>query len=169
MAAAAAPPRPRAMVVPFPAQGHVMPLMELAHRLVENGIEVDFVNTEFNHDRVVKAMAAGAEAAGAAVPAGINMVSVPDGMGPDGDRADITKLSAGLPAAMLGVIEEMVVYRKIGWLVADVSMSWVLELVPTAGVRVALSLTYSAAVFALRMRVPKMIEDGIIDEYGKTQ
>jgi hypothetical protein len=41
--------------------------------------------------------------------------------------------------------------------------------VPTAGVRVALSLTYSAAVFALRMRVPKMIEDGIIDEYGKTQ
>jgi UDP:flavonoid glycosyltransferase YjiC (YdhE family) len=38
------------MVVPFPAQGHVMPLMELAHRLVEHGIEVDFVNTEFNHD-----------------------------------------------------------------------------------------------------------------------
>jgi hypothetical protein len=147
-----------------------MPLMELAHRLVEHGIEVDFVNTEFNHDRVVKAMATGAEAARAAVvPAGINMVSVPDGMGPDGDRADITKLSAGLPAAMLGVIEEMVVSRKIKWLVVDVSMSWVLELVPTVGVRFALFLTYSAAVFALRMRVPRMIEDGIIDEYCTTR
>jgi UDP:flavonoid glycosyltransferase YjiC (YdhE family) len=34
------------MVLPFPAQGHVTPLMELSHRLVDNGFEVTFVNTE---------------------------------------------------------------------------------------------------------------------------
>jgi hypothetical protein len=116
------------------------------------------VNTEFNHDRVVKA-------AGAAVAAGINMVSLPDGMGPDGDRTDIGKLVAGLPAAMLDGIEEMIVSKKIRWLVADVSMSWVLELVPTTRVRVALFSTFSAA---MRMRVQEMLEDGIIDEYGTT-
>ncbi|TVT97469.1 hypothetical protein EJB05_57291, partial [Eragrostis curvula] len=162
--AAAAPPRPRVMVLPFPAQGHVMPLMELAHRLVEHGIEVDFVNTDFNHDRVVKALAAGE--AGAAVPAGINMVSFPDGMDPDGDRTDIGKLGGGLPAAMLGRIEEMVVSKKIRWVVADVSMSWVLEPLAKAGVRVALFSTFAAALFVLRMHIPKMLEDGIIDEIG---
>ncbi|TVT97471.1 hypothetical protein EJB05_57293, partial [Eragrostis curvula] len=137
MAPAASPPRPRVMVLPFPAQGHVMPLMELAHRLVEHGLEVDFVNTDFNHDRVVKALAAAGEA-GAAAPDGINNVSFPDGMAPDGDRTDIGKLGGGLPAAMLGRIEDMVVSKKIRWVVADVSMSWVLELVAKAGVRVAL-------------------------------
>ncbi|TVU11160.1 hypothetical protein EJB05_44727, partial [Eragrostis curvula] len=60
--AAAAPP-PRVMVLPFPAQGHVMPLMALAHLLVQHGIEVELVNTDFNRDRIIKA------GGGEAVPA----------------------------------------------------------------------------------------------------
>lgn len=153
------------MVLPFPAQGHVMPLMELSHRLVEHGLEVVFVNTDFNHARILAALA------GATIPGGgaIDLVSFPDGMGPDGDRTDIGKLLQGLPAAMLGGLEETIRSRKIRWVVADVSMSFVLELVPTVGVRVALFSTFSAANFALRLQVPKMIEDGIIDETGKSK
>jgi hypothetical protein len=151
------------MVLPFPAQGHVMPLMELSHRLVDHGLEVDFVNTDFNHDRVLKAMAAKT----GAVPDGIHMVSFPDGMGPDGDRTDIVMLANGLPAAMLGPLEEMIRSKKIQWVIADVSMCWALELAVTAGVRIALFSTFSAAILALRMHVPKLIEDGIIDECGK--
>ncbi|VAI36899.1 unnamed protein product [Triticum turgidum subsp. durum] len=49
--------QPRVMVLPFPAQGHVIPLMELSRKLVEHGFEIDFVNTEFNHDRVLQALA----------------------------------------------------------------------------------------------------------------
>ncbi|PAN44933.1 hypothetical protein PAHAL_9G081700 [Panicum hallii] len=48
-------------------------------------------------------------------------------------------------------------------------MSFVLELVPAVGVRVALFSTYSAAIFALRMHVPKMVQDGIIDETGNVR
>ncbi|WVZ60610.1 hypothetical protein U9M48_010607 [Paspalum notatum var. saurae] len=162
---AAAPPRPRVMVLPFPAQGHIMPLMQLSHRLVDHGFEVDFVNTDFNHARVVTALAAGGEA-GAAVRAGIHLLSLPDGMDPDGDRADIIRLGRGLQAAMLGRLEELIRAEKTRWVVADVSMSWVLGLAATVGVRVALFSTFSAAVFALRMQIPKIIEDGIIDESG---
>jgi uncharacterized protein involved in cysteine biosynthesis len=89
-------------------------------------------------------------------------------MGPDGDRTDIGKLIQGLPAAMLGGLEQTIRSRKIRWVVADVSMSFVLELVPTVGVRVALFSTCSAANFALRLHVPKMVENGIIDETGKS-
>ncbi|XP_066367232.1 UDP-glycosyltransferase 83A1-like [Miscanthus floridulus] len=163
MAAAPPPPRPRVMVLPFPAQGHIMPLMELSHRLVDHGFEVDFVNTDFNHARILTALAAGGET-GAAVHAGIHLVSLPDGMGPDGDRADIVRLAQGLPAAMLGRLEELVRAQKTRWVVADVSMSWVLDLAGTVGVRVALFSTFSATTFAVRMRIPKLVEDGIIDE-----
>jgi len=156
------------MVLPFPAQGHIMPLMELSHRLVDHGFEVDFVNTDFNHARILAALAAGGET-GVAVHAGIHLVSLPDGMGPDGDRTDIVQLAQGLPAAMLCRVEELVRAQKTRWVVADVSMSWALDLAGTAGVRVALFSTFSAAIFVLRMRVPKMVEDGIIDESGKSK
>uniref|UniRef100_A0A0D9VZ73 UDP-glycosyltransferases domain-containing protein n=1 Tax=Leersia perrieri TaxID=77586 RepID=A0A0D9VZ73_9ORYZ len=153
---------PHVMVVPFPAQGHVMPLMELSHRLVDLGFEVDFVHTDFNRDRVLNAMA---DETGA-IPDGIHMVSFPDGMDRDGDRADIAKLGAGLRAAMIGGIEEMIRSEGIRWVIADVSMIWVVELAATLGVHVALFSTFSVAVLALRMHVPNMLEDGILDECG---
>ncbi|CAN6286771.1 unnamed protein product [Urochloa humidicola] len=161
---AAAPPRPRVLMLPFPAQGHVMPLMELSHRLAEHDIEVYFVNTDFNHARIIRAMEGGDQTG--TIPAGIHMVSFPDGMGPDADRANIGKLGLGLAAAMLGRLEELIRSKAIKWMVVDVPMAWALELAAKVGVRVALFLPFSAAAFALRLHAPKMIEDGIIDENG---
>lgn len=161
---ASAAPKPHVMVLPLPAQGHVIPLMELSHRLVDYGFKIDFINTEFNHDRIFKSM----QNKGA-IPEGIHMISIPDGMDPADDRTDIGKMVGGLSAAMLGPLEEMIRTRKTKWVIADVSMSWVLELTNTVGVRIALFSTYSASVFALRMRLPKLIEDGVIDESGKKE
>ncbi|XP_044984878.1 UDP-glycosyltransferase 83A1-like [Hordeum vulgare subsp. vulgare] len=155
-------PHPHVMVLPFPAQGHVMPLMELSHRLVGHSLEVDFVNTDYNHDRVLKAMQ-GAET-GAAGPDGVNMVSIPDGMGPDGDRTDVATLGSGLPAAMLGPLEEMVRSKRIKWVIADVVMCWATELAARTGVRVALFSTCSAATIALRLHLSKLIDDDVLDE-----
>ena len=162
--AAAATAQPRVMVLPFPAQGHVIPLMELSRKLVEHSFEIDFINTEFNHGRVL-----GALAENGAIPGGLHMLPIPDGLGPADDHTDIGALVKGLPAAMSGRLEEMIRARKIKWMVADVSMSWALQLATTAAVRVALFSTYSAAVFALRMNLPKLIEDGVLDESGKNR
>ncbi|CAN6217222.1 unnamed protein product [Urochloa humidicola] len=159
--------QPRVLVLPFPAQGHVMPLMEFSHRLVEHGIEVDFVNTEFNHARVIGALGAGETRE--SVPEGIHLVSLPDGMDPDGDRTDICKLAAVLPGAMLARLNDIILSNNISWVVADVYQQWALELAAKVGVRVALFSTFSAAVFALRMHVPQIVEDGIIDEWGNVK
>lgn len=161
MAAAA---QPHVMVLPLPAQGHVIPLMELSHKLIEHGFEVDFVNTEFNNDRVLRAL----EEKGT-IPDGIHMLSIPDGLGPADDHTDIGKLVKHLPAAMFSRLEEMIRSKKIKWMIADVSMSWALELATMVGVRIALFSTYSAAVFALRLNLPKLIEDGVLDESGKNK
>jgi hypothetical protein len=97
------------------------------------------------------------------------MLSIPDGMDPADDHTDISKLVGGLPAAMFSPLEEIIKIKKIKWMIADVSMSWALKLTNTVGVRVALFLTYSASVLALRMKLPKLIEEGVIDESGKNQ
>ncbi|CAD5169557.1 unnamed protein product [Musa acuminata subsp. malaccensis] len=73
--------RPHALVIPFPAQGHVIPFLALSHSLVEQGFQITFVNTEFNHDRVVAVLS---DKSGDA--RGIHMVSIPDGLAPGEDR-----------------------------------------------------------------------------------
>jgi hypothetical protein len=68
------------LVLQLPAQGHVTPLMELSHRLVDHGFEVTFVNTEAHHARVVGALQA---AGGTAALAGIHLASISDEVGDD--------------------------------------------------------------------------------------
>ncbi|KAF3445850.1 hypothetical protein FNV43_RR11027 [Rhamnella rubrinervis] len=46
--------RPHAVCVPFPAQGHVNPMLKLAKLLHYKGFHITFVNTEFNHRRLLK-------------------------------------------------------------------------------------------------------------------
>ncbi|KAG9458089.1 hypothetical protein H6P81_002597 [Aristolochia fimbriata] len=48
--------KPHAVVVPFPAQGHVLPLMELSRRLVDRGIRVTVVCSEFDRARMIAAL-----------------------------------------------------------------------------------------------------------------
>ncbi|KAK2656467.1 hypothetical protein Ddye_009519 [Dipteronia dyeriana] len=43
-----------AVCIPFPAQGHVTPMMQLAKLLHSKGFHVTFVNTEFNHRRLIR-------------------------------------------------------------------------------------------------------------------
>ena len=44
-----------AVIVPFPAQGHLNPLMNLAHQLAMRGVFITFVNTDWIQKRIVEA------------------------------------------------------------------------------------------------------------------
>ncbi|KAJ0620342.1 putative 7-deoxyloganetin glucosyltransferase [Helianthus annuus] len=72
------------LVIPYPAQGHVIPLMEAARCLTSNGLKVTFVNTEFTHKRVLTSAHSEIDC-----PSGLmQMVSIPDGLEPGNDRND---------------------------------------------------------------------------------
>ncbi|GLJ48474.1 hypothetical protein SUGI_1023230 [Cryptomeria japonica] len=47
--------RSHAVLVPFPAQGHINPMMRLANKLVEQGFVISFINTDYNYFRIAQA------------------------------------------------------------------------------------------------------------------
>ncbi|KAG8657438.1 7-deoxyloganetin glucosyltransferase-like [Manihot esculenta] len=46
--------KPHVVCVPYPLQGHIIPMLRLAKLLHYKGFHVTFVNTEFNHDRILE-------------------------------------------------------------------------------------------------------------------
>jgi hypothetical protein len=82
--------KPHAVCLPFPAQGHVTPMMKLAKVLHCRGFHVTFVNTEYNHRRLIRSRGA---AAVAGVP-GFRFATIPDGLPPS--DADATQDPASI-------------------------------------------------------------------------
>lgn len=46
--------KPHAVCIPFPAQGHVNPMLKLAKLLHNRGFHITFVHSEYNHKRLLK-------------------------------------------------------------------------------------------------------------------
>ncbi|CAN6720643.1 unnamed protein product [Malus baccata var. baccata] len=46
--------KPHAVCIPFPAQGHITPMLQLTKLLNYKGFHITFVNTEFNHKRLLR-------------------------------------------------------------------------------------------------------------------
>ena len=83
--------QPHVLVIPLPFQGHVAPLMKLSHKIVDHGIKVTFVNTEFIHAKVTASMPVKNEE-----KSPIRLVSIPNGLEPGDDRNDALKLTQSM-------------------------------------------------------------------------
>ncbi|KAL6853693.1 hypothetical protein ACP4OV_019722 [Aristida adscensionis] len=156
------------LVLPLPAQGHVTPLMELSHRLVDRGFEVTFVTTEFHHKLVVGALP---PASGAAALGGVHLASIPDGLADGDDRKDVSKMLRASSQHLERLVGEMEAAGrpKVRWLVGDVNMGWSFEVAKRLGIRVASFWPASMACFAVILKIPQLIDDGLIDENGWPQ
>ncbi|CAN6322549.1 unnamed protein product [Urochloa humidicola] len=161
--------KPHVLMLPFPAQGHVTPLMELSHRLVDHGFEVTFVNTEVYHARVLSALP---PAVGAAALGGIRLASIPDGLANDDDRKDLTKLvdpcHRHMPGHLVRLVAELEAAGrpKVKWLVGDLNLGVCYEAAKKLGIRVASFWPASAACLAVMLDVPKLIDEGLFNDQG---
>ncbi|KAI8534097.1 hypothetical protein RHMOL_Rhmol10G0061900 [Rhododendron molle] len=157
------------LAIPYPAQGHVIPLLELAQCLVHHGFRVTFVNTEFNHKRVMNALSANDNLRNL-----VKLVSIPDGLEPWEDRNDMGKLTESASEVMPGKLEELIEKingsdsNKITCVIADACQGWALEVAEKMRIRRAAFRPAAAALWALQLSIPELIADGIIESYGKT-
>ncbi|KAL3651624.1 hypothetical protein CASFOL_004626 [Castilleja foliolosa] len=77
--------KPHVVCIPFPAQGHVNPMLKLAKLLHQNGFHVTIVNSDYNHRRLLKSH-------GPSALDGLpdfRFASIPDGLPPS--DADVTQ------------------------------------------------------------------------------
>ncbi|KAF8780632.1 hypothetical protein HU200_001234 [Digitaria exilis] len=166
-------PPPHALVIPYPAQGHVIPLLELAHTLVDRGFTVTFANTEFNHRRVIAAMADTAKHGGAAAAQldRIRLVSMPDGMEPGEDRNNLVRLTVLMAEHMAPRVEDFILQshrhgdaEPIMCMVADYNVgTWALDVARRTKIKSAAIWPASAAVLASLLSIDELIHRNIID------
>ncbi|XP_066363447.1 (R)-mandelonitrile beta-glucosyltransferase-like [Miscanthus floridulus] len=157
--------RPHAVCMPYPAQGHVTPMLKLAKLLHARGFEVTFVNTEFNHRRLLHSRGALDR-----VP-GFRFDAIPDGLPPsDADATqDIPALcystmTTCLPhlLALLARVDADAGSPPVTCLVTDAVMSFGFDAAREFGVPVAALWTASACGFMGYRNYRSLIDWGLV-------
>ncbi|CAD6336046.1 unnamed protein product [Miscanthus lutarioriparius] len=152
---------PHAVCVPFPTQGHITPMLKLAKILHARGFRVTFVNTEYNHRRLVRSR-------GAAAVAGLTafrFATIRDGL-PESD-ADATQDPATIsyatkhncPPHLRSLLAEL---DGVTCVVADNLMSFSVDAAREMGVPCALFWTASACGYMGYRNFRLLIDRGII-------
>ncbi|XP_044487457.1 UDP-glycosyltransferase 83A1-like [Mangifera indica] len=161
--------QPHVLVIPYPAQGHVAPLLKLATKIAEHGIKVTFVNTEFIEAKVMASIPEKAKEWRL-----IKFVSIADGIEQDEDRKDFDKNRNTMLRVMPGNLKDLIEKinqssdnEKIRCVIADISARWALDVAQTMGISKAAFIPYGPACLALSFHIKKLIEDGILDNNGK--
>ncbi|XP_058778826.1 7-deoxyloganetin glucosyltransferase-like [Vicia villosa] len=79
--------KPHAVLIPYPSQGHINPLFKLAKLLHLRGFHITFVNTEYNHIRLLKSR--GPKAFDGLID--FTFETIPDGLTPMEGDGEVTQ------------------------------------------------------------------------------
>ncbi|KAH7522875.1 hypothetical protein JRO89_XSUnG0091300 [Xanthoceras sorbifolium] len=140
--------KPHAVCIPYPAQGHINPMLKIAKLLHSKGFHITFVNTEYNHKRLLKS----SRGCPSSLP-DFKFETIPDGLPPvDGDATqDIPSLCEStsktcLPPFrdLLSKLNSSIGIPPVTGIVSDASMSFTLEAAEELGIPNILFWTISA-------------------------
>ncbi|KAI4337681.1 hypothetical protein L6164_016065 [Bauhinia variegata] len=156
-----------AVCIPYPAQGHINPMLKLAKLLHFKGFHVTFVNTEYNHKRLLKSR--GSDSLNG-LPS-FRFQTIPDGLPePDVDATqDIPSLCDStrktcLPhfRNLLSKLSDTPGVPPVSCIVSDGVMSFTLDAAKELGVPEVLFWTTSACGFLGYLHYRHLIDKGIV-------
>ncbi|CAN1795777.1 UDP-glycosyltransferase 83A1 [Linum perenne] len=150
---------PHVLLVPQAAQGHVIPMLKLAHNLTHHGFTVTLVNLDFIHRKIMPEQQMQSHG-------GIRMISFPDGLSPDFDGSDLIKITESLEKVLPIHLRNLIQQEHFNWVIADAFLPAAFTVAKELGIKTAALWTASMENLALILRVPELIESGIIDENG---
>lgn len=151
------------ILVPYPAQGHVTPMLKLASTLSTFGLQPLLVLPEFIHRPIVAKV-------DAATKGEIVCVSIPDGLDETKPR-DFFAIEKAMEDYMPAHLERMI--RKINGdeniiacMVVDLLASWAIDVGLKCGVAVAGFWPAMLATYNLISSIPQLVQRGLISESG---
>ncbi|CDP01079.1 unnamed protein product [Coffea canephora] len=161
--------KPHAVCIPFPAQGHIKPMLKLAKLLHQKGFHITFVNTEFNHRRLLKSR--GPDALNGLPD--FQFKAIPDGLPPSDVDAtqDILSLCESIDRNCLGPFRELLAelndtssseVAPVSCIVSDGATTFTLAAAQELGIPEVLLWTSSAPSYLAFFQFDKFIEKGII-------
>ncbi|XP_071702839.1 7-deoxyloganetin glucosyltransferase-like [Rutidosis leptorrhynchoides] len=158
--------KPHAICIPAPAQGHINPMLKLAKILHSKGFIITFVNTEFNHQRLLRSL--GPDALHGL--SSFSFESIPDGLPPP-ENNDVTQDTATTLKSLheTGVGPFKSVIEKVGaskspvtCVVADFLMGFTLPVAQEFDIPGILFWTAGAASLICYDRYPDLIQKGLM-------
>ncbi|MBA0860965.1 hypothetical protein Goshw_023008 [Gossypium schwendimanii] len=156
--------KPHVVCIPYPSQGHVNPMTQLAKLLHSKGFHITFVNTEFNHRRLVRSK--GAEAMKGFPD--FRFENIPDGL-PQSDQdatQDIPALCDSTRKNCLAPLLELITKLNssdvppVTYIVSDGVMSFGIEAGRLLGIPEFQFWNVSACGF---ISYEKFVNDGTLD------
>lgn len=160
-----------AVCIPYPAQGHINPMLKVAKLLHARGFHVTFVNTDYNHRRILRSR--GPHALDG-LPS-FRFETIPDGLPwTDVDaKQDMLKLIDSTMKNCLSPFKDLLTRLNSGsdvppvsCIVSDASMSFTIDAAEELEIPVVLLWTNSATALILYLHYQKLIEKGIIPVEG---
>ncbi|KAE8684787.1 UDP-glucosyl transferase 85A3 [Hibiscus syriacus] len=159
---------PHVVFLPFPAQGHVKPLLKLAELLSHAGFQVTFINTQYIHRRLL--LSIDVDAFQRRFP-NFHFLSIPDGLPPHHPRS-LEYLLPSIGSATLAALRRLLVSdllnRTATCIIADGIMP---SSAVTAGeefrIPVLAFRTFSACCTWTNFHLSKLIEEGEVPVQDK--
>nr|POE69187.1 7-deoxyloganetin glucosyltransferase [Quercus suber] len=165
-------PKPHAVFLPYPSQGHVTPMMRLAKLVHSRGFHITFVNTEFNHRRLIRSK-------GLDYVKGLpdfRFETIPDGLPPSDRDAtqDIPALCDSTRKNCLAPFKELVLKLNssesevplVTCIISDGFMSFAIKAGEELGISEVQFWTASACGFMGYLYFTELIKRGIIPFKG---
>ncbi|KAH6777618.1 hypothetical protein C2S51_008930 [Perilla frutescens var. frutescens] len=157
---------PHVLIFPLPAQGHINPMLNLAHLFCLSQFHVTFIVSEFSHRRLLKNSAV--PAAFARHP-GFQFRALPDGLPDDHPRAGekFIEIIPSVTNVMVPSFKKMMFRedllasdhrRPVTCIVSDGSLSFVSDFAEENGLPLVYFRTSAACYFWTLFRYPELVQ-----------
>ncbi|KAI3686082.1 hypothetical protein L1987_79752 [Smallanthus sonchifolius] len=158
--------KPHVLCIPVPLQGHINPMLKLAKILHSKGFLITFVNTEFNHNRLLRSE--GLDPLHA-LPS-FRFETFPDGLPPPENTnasQDIPSLAKSLDETCLGPFKRLVTkvsesYAPVTCIVADLLMGFTLDAAAELGIPEILLWTGGTGSLICYNQYPSLLENKLM-------
>ncbi|KAL5197489.1 hypothetical protein ABZP36_001001 [Zizania latifolia] len=161
--------RGHVVVVPYPAQGHVAPMMQLARLLHARGAHVTFVHTRFNYGRLLRAKGEAAVRPASSAAAGFRVEVIDDGLPLSVPQHDVAALVDSVRRNCLAPFRELLARLAadatappVTCVVADVVMTFAAAAAREAGIPDGQFFTASACGLTGYFQFDELIKRGLV-------